>query len=1373
MLLAVLTIGAVSASEDVAFDELAVSDEVADVQLPQEDFDDLSMDNSTVFYPLDDGEEGDDPYNVEVVDEFDVNDQSLAIINITCPVDEQNGYFVFKTLNDDWRELYSYTYVIKGSDHGNVIHITPQDLGITEPGGYIVLIYCAEDPEDLQEDEEIFEAHRGIEAIDYSQFRYVSLDTFRPNALLMGDVFAVYCPDGSSGTVIVDVRKEDDDEFFQSSAKDILDKDDENMLYWSLSELEIYGKDGRYSFNVYHIGSDGSYEDIRRDEEIELVSPISIASSSYINSTIRGGLVLVEIPSNFEDGEILFMINGEEIFTKSLDEFVAEGGNSPYWRYGDGYGGPDENWKYYCIDNYHFAYDFENGNEYVIGAILTLNGQSPYLFTEEAEVRMIERNIVSDGDYSIEIFGENGYIFEEWTYVIVITAPEDSEGTVEIWADDYDGWSWEGSLGDLSGFDEEEGQYWILPEFFEDLGHGDYVICVAYNDEDGNRVIDNSGYIEFYREDDEDGPIEDIELSLNAEDEEEPKFEISDSEIIAYLLIPDNEEFDGTAVTVNVTRNGNDFAAFNTDEMEYEIDDVKKAKKYPIVLDLTQLGDKDLLSIALDCFDEEVWAYGIEIDEDTAIFHWYEEMIDSYVFVGNITTGDFNDPNRMGPHPDGRFIELAIPDAFNVSEGSIVVDDGSGTIIEKSFDDFEDVQYRYEVLGNSYMISLDDFDLMNLPENRNITVTLNFESDSLTFKRIRHGDYLAQVVTPDDVAKSYDININDDVMTSKEDIAVDIVGIDANPQSIWMDVGEGQFNVYVNDEKVEGLGRLIYENWLYLSGVLDADEEELRDMDIAADDIDMPLEEFAELSREEKIQILNDTFKSDYPDDITLFRLTSFRHGCPELHISLADLNITASGEYNIKVTHIPGDPEDILDPDYLPDYSTEIVETLVLEKTITVQYNPSPFISADSVTTQYGKDVNVTVNLFKDVRGNVWFTINGKTDKAPITNGVATYTVSGLKYGLYTVDIRYRGSAKYADDTITTSLKVNKLSAPIVSVSAENIGFNEDATVLVNVAKKVNGNIHITVNNVTKAAPITNGVATATFSGLERGTYEVTALYKGTANILSKTKTTTFKVVKGTPIISVDAPDAGYGSDAVITVNLGNRANGNVHITINGVTGKAPITNGIATYSISGLKRGTYDVNVMYKGSTNYNAQNYTTTLNVVKGTPITSISVKNNYVGRDTTIAVKMASNVNGFVKITVNGATERVQIVNGVATAKFSGLKAGTYDVSAVYAGNANFDAQKFTSNLTVNKLSPGISILKSTVDGNPMITVKLAEDAPGNVWIKVNGSSYRVPISNGVASISLPNLKSGSHEVVATYNGNYKYLAQTKTRTVSVK
>ena len=116
MLLAILTIGAVSATEDIASDELAASDEVADVQLPQEDFDDLSTDNSAMVYTHDDevdeGEVGDgddeeDPYRIEVVEEFDVSDQNQTIISIFCP-EGTEGWFVIMVLDDDWREIFDY-----------------------------------------------------------------------------------------------------------------------------------------------------------------------------------------------------------------------------------------------------------------------------------------------------------------------------------------------------------------------------------------------------------------------------------------------------------------------------------------------------------------------------------------------------------------------------------------------------------------------------------------------------------------------------------------------------------------------------------------------------------------------------------------------------------------------------------------------------------------------------------------------------------------------------------------------------------------------------------------------------------------------------------------------------------------------------------------------------------------------------------------------------------------------------------------------------------------------------------------------------------------------------------------------------------------
>ena len=432
----------------------------------------------------------------------------------------------------------------------------------------------------------------------------------------------------------------------------------------------------------------------------------------------------------------------------------------------------------------------------------------------------------------------------------------------------------------------------------------------------------------------------------------------------------------------------------------------------------------------------------------------------------------------------------------------------------------------------------------------------------------------------------------------------------------------------------------------------------------------------------------------------------------------------------------------------------------------------PSPFISAPAVSTKYGVNANIVVNLVKDVSGNVHIKINGKTYNVLITNGVATYTVSGLNYGSYPVVITYDGDNKYAADSISTTFKVNK-NYPITSVVARSVVYGEDATVTVNLAKNVPGNVRITVNGVTQKVPITNRVASATFSGLNAKTYDVTVTYGGNANYVSQTKTATLTVSKGTPIVAVDAPDISYGEDATITVSMAQNVPGNVRFTINGVTERAPITQGTATYTASGLRAKAYDVTISYAGNANYNAQTLTASFNVAKAEPILDVSVSSINVGQDATVTVQLANNVNGNVRITVNGETQRIPIANGVASCSFSGLRAGSYDVSVAYAGSTNFNAQTATASFDVTKSSPGLSVAKTTVNGKTVLTASIAEDATGFVNFLVNGNTYKAQITNGVATLTLPDMAPGTYTLKSTYNGNYKYLAETKTRSITIR
>ena len=447
--------------------------------------------------------------------------------------------------------------------------------------------------------------------------------------------------------------------------------------------------------------------------------------------------------------------------------------------------------------------------------------------------------------------------------------------------------------------------------------------------------------------------------------------------------------------------------------------------------------------------------------------------------------------------------------------------------------------------------------------------------------------------------------------------------------------------------------------------------------------------------------------------------------------------------------------------------------KTIFAVLTIQQPPKPKPFVSLSANNIQYGQTATIIANLASDVTGKVRFTVDGKSYTSNIASGVASVSVSGLKGGSYTVSATYDGNAKYGAQTITTNLKVNKIN-PITSIVANNINYAENALITVNLANNVAGNVRITVDGVTYICKIKNGVASTTVSGLKVGTYSVSAKYAGTTNFNAQTVSTSFKVNKANPIVSVLADNVYYGDDAVVTVNLVSGVNGNVRVTVDGVTYVCKIADGVASTTISGLNVGTYSVSAKYAGNTNFNAQTVSTSFKVSKINPIVSVVARNIYVGDNAVVTVNLVSGVNGNVRVTVDGVTYVCKIADGVASVSIPNLKAGTYSVSAKYAGTTRFNAQTVTTNLVVNKIDPIVSVSADDifVGDAEVISVALANGVNGNVRITVDGVTYTCKITNGIASVSIPNLKAGNYTVTIRYAGTTKFNAQTVTVNLAV-
>ncbi|AMD17139.1 hypothetical protein TL18_03350 [Methanobrevibacter sp. YE315] len=446
-----------------------------------------------------------------------------------------------------------------------------------------------------------------------------------------------------------------------------------------------------------------------------------------------------------------------------------------------------------------------------------------------------------------------------------------------------------------------------------------------------------------------------------------------------------------------------------------------------------------------------------------------------------------------------------------------------------------------------------------------------------------------------------------------------------------------------------------------------------------------------------------------------------------------------------------------------------------------------SPFIYgyAASYSLDSSQVVTVVV-LASDATGNVKFTINGVTKKVKVANGMAKTYFNDLYKGTYPVTIQYEGDGNYTSDTITTSIKIDKKNA-IKSVSSKDIEYGEDAVITLNVDENAPGNIEVTLNDVTQKVKITSATLNVKFSGLKIGSYDAMVSYSENDKFNGQNMTTSFNVVKGTPIASgaVDPNPVGFGDDAVISVNMSNnKINGNVWFTISDenktkiLTDKIHIENGTATRAIPGLGLGNYYLHLYYAGTTRYNAQTIKGTFEVVKKTPIASVNVSNWAPGEDVTIRVKV-NNVNGNIWYTISDSnktkilTDSCHIEDGWAIISVPALSVGKYYLHIYYAGNVHYAAQTIKSSFEVTKISPELSVAKTTVDGKTVLTASIAEDARGNVKFEVNGSTYKAQIVKGVATITLPDMAPGTYILKSRYGGNYKYLAETKTRSITIK
>ena len=449
-----------------------------------------------------------------------------------------------------------------------------------------------------------------------------------------------------------------------------------------------------------------------------------------------------------------------------------------------------------------------------------------------------------------------------------------------------------------------------------------------------------------------------------------------------------------------------------------------------------------------------------------------------------------------------------------------------------------------------------------------------------------------------------------------------------------------------------------------------------------------------------------------------------------------------------------------------------EYNQTLLTNITIDVQLRNSTInVTANNIT--YGGIVTININVTKGAAGTVFVFVDNKMYTVKLTNSVGQLNLVGLTGGEYNVFAVYNGDVNFNGNYNTTAFTVKKFNST-VTINATDVDFGQTAVIQVHLPSDANGTTVVYVDSTPYT--FTKQPITVTIANLTTGNHTVRVLYDGNDKYLPNSNSTVFEVrkIQITPAITV--PNIKVGENVTITVDLkgATNATGMVLLTVNNMNYYVNANKTKATFIISNLPYGKYNVTATYLEDDIY----YTATTNA---------SFKVDYVEIDPTFTysvdddlnvianVTVPSDANGDIIIEVDGKNYTSDIVKGKFSVPINGLEGGEYPVKIYFANDTKYLAVNKTDRIVLNKVKPTLHIDSEHiyVGDNATITVRLPSDATGNVTITINNNNYTKALVSGSAEFNVSGLPHGNYTVVANYAGDRKYLADVEDEVLIVR
>ena len=417
-------------------------------------------------------------------------------------------------------------------------------------------------------------------------------------------------------------------------------------------------------------------------------------------------------------------------------------------------------------------------------------------------------------------------------------------------------------------------------------------------------------------------------------------------------------------------------------------------------------------------------------------------------------------------------------------------------------------------------------------------------------------------------------------------------------------------------------------------------------------------------------------------------------------------------------------------------------------------------FTSLDVDIAEDGFDGVITIRTnYTDCTGEVGVYINYRLYMINLTKGMAKFKVTFDKgtnyiYAFYDGDDNYEGCSwnttiGVAEEFIligqnATGFEHNDFSYVIRLIEYNGIPMpNRIVSVLFD-----GRSYNVTTNN--------EGIAYFPVN-LNAGSYEISASYKNQTVVNSLT----VKEIN----FNIKTDDAVYGSDAVIVVEFENGLSGNASIFIENILNETiGIADGKATYNVSGLRVGKYDVIVRYVNDY-FVSDDKNSYLNVIKADPTLDAEINDIVYGTDGIIKITLPADATGEVTFDIDGETSSKTLENGSAQVIVSNMDRGIHNVSIRYEGDSNYNNASINSIFSVKDAHSDIvlSVGEYRYGENITVTALLNSNATGNVVFRVLNMTKTVEINGGIAKWTFTGLNVGNYTINANYLGDRTYIS----------